>query len=254
MWTDPILRNTYGNNFGYERERSFYANYFQLWDRIFNIPYCEGRQELRKNSLECFSQVRKVDEIIFSEKGKLIPLQGVVLATDDDDFYAPWIFEETEKFLDGKYEFYYWNAYRCGPTENSLVNFGKLKMDTYPHTNNIVYDFRKGYISETKKPIRYKGADSIEKSLSFWNANPWSISAPLRLATNKEVFWSYFTLEQKMIYFLCSYIKKSEASLKEIPDNVWFKPWWRTTIELTRLTLGDKIDYQFPIKPQTPHA
>lgn len=223
-----------------------------MWDEIFQVSFLEGRQRLREISLSCFEQL-PVTDIVFQElrdwtKNKGKEFDGIVASSDDDDFLAPWLFEEAERIIDNVHNTFYWHDYASGNMNYSLFKCGRLHREGYPHTNNFLYDRRASVPQEEHELVRYKGADTIERTLSFYSSNPWSITAVRRMIVAKDDFWSHYTLREKLIYFLLSYIRKSNKSLATLDDNIWFKPYWKCVLDLAIQTVGELANYEFPQK------
>lgn len=248
-WTDLSYGDLWKNY--PTKERPFLNRYFKLWDQQYQVSFLEGRQRLRELSLSCFEQL-PVTDIVFQElrewqKKKGSEFDGIVLSSDDDDFLAPWLPEEAEKIINGKHNTFFWHDYCSGNMSYTLFACGKLQREVHPHTNNLLFDRRTTTPQTEHKPQRYKGADNIERMLSFYNSNPWSITVVRRLiVTTKKDFWAHYTLAEKLIYFFHSYIRKSEEAFETLSDDVWFKSYWQKVVELAKETLGELVNYQFP--------
>ena len=239
------------------REQSYIEAYIKAWDDIFSISFLEARDMLRAISLENFSKVENVTDFIYhrprKDRGFIYTLDGLVASTDDDDFYAPWLFDHIVRMIDGKKGSFFWHAYCSGHMSRDVFGAGSFREETYPHTNNIAYDVRKevvekpNYNGKKKSAKLYKGAREIGETLSFYNCHPWGKSLIRRMIVNKWDFWEKFSLSEKQLYLMQRYIKKSKETLVKIEDSVWFKPYWEAVVKIAEDSVGDKVDYDFPL-------
>lgn len=238
------------------REKDYIKKYVETWNSVFTVSYFEARDRLREISLENFSKVENVDEIVYvrprEDRYFLSQFDGFVLSTDDDDFFAPWIFDEVPKMINGKNCSFFWKAYCSGHMSRTVLSAGSLKEEIRAHTNNIMYDCTLDKIKGKKQgqwkreAKRHKYNNTVETTLSFYNCHPWGKSAIRRMIVDKQNFWMKFTLGEKQLYMMIRYLQKAEKSLEVLSDKVWFKAYWSKVINLAKESVGKKRDYDFP--------
>jgi hypothetical protein len=102
----------------------------ETWNATFNMPYHLFRRELKRIAQLNLSRVPGAVCVRREE----VPEYGVVVPTDDDDWFSPRLAEVLEKNIDGRHAGYYWPSKFIEVPIHLPHQLGLIRRAIFPRT------------------------------------------------------------------------------------------------------------------------
>ena len=102
----------------------------ELWNGTFRMPYRLFRRELSRIAQLNWSRIQGAVCVPREE----VPEDGVVVPTDDDDWFSPRLAEVLEEHVDGHHVGYYWPSEFIEVPISLRHQFGRIRRAMFPRT------------------------------------------------------------------------------------------------------------------------
>jgi hypothetical protein len=102
----------------------------ETWNATFDMPYHLFRRELKRIAQLSLSRISGAACVAHEE----VPEYGVVVPTDDDDWFSPRLAEVLEKNIDGQHAGYYWPSKFIEVPIHLPHRLGLIRRAIFPRT------------------------------------------------------------------------------------------------------------------------